>query len=161
MPSSSPCVSLPGFFPVDLIVCLFSLGLLLTKTGCWPQRHHGIVSGLPLALAPALQAWQKSSGKVADLTLFNPKTVAARATYKVGENGLPLAGIPYVIVNGTIVVKEGEVLTVKPGQPIRFPIEAKGRFQPVEVNTWLGEHAINVPDRHQIDDTGAGIMEKR
>jgi len=104
---------------------------------------------------------KKSSGKVADLTLFNPKTVAARATYKVGENGLPLAGIPYVIVNGTIVVKEGEVLPVKPGQPIRFPIEAKGRFQPVEVNTWLGEHAIDVPDRHQIDDTGAGIMEKR
>jgi N-acyl-D-aspartate/D-glutamate deacylase len=38
-------------------------------------------------------------GKIADLTLFDPKTVAPRATYKAGENGLPPVGIPYVIVH--------------------------------------------------------------
>jgi len=60
--------------------------------------------------------------------------------------------------DGTIVVKEGKVLPVKPGQPMCFPVEAEGRFQPVEVNTWLGEHAINVPDMHGMDDPGTGAM---
>ena len=35
-------------------------------------------------------------------------------------------------------------------------MEAQGRFQPVEINKWLGEHSINVPDMHELDDTGAG-----
>ena len=128
----------------------------LSQLSYWTAKHLG-----DTGLEAMKERGRVQVGKVADLTLFDPKTVAAHATYKVGENGLPPAGIPYVIVNGTIVVKEGQVLPVKPGQPIRFPIEGKGRFQPVEVNTWLGEHAINVPDMHQIDDTGAGVMEKR
>jgi CheY-like chemotaxis protein len=95
------------------------------------------------------------------VTLFNPKTVKANATYKFGENGLPPTGIAYVIVHGTIVVKESKVLPVKPGQPIRFPVEAKGRYQPVEVNKWLGAHTINVPDMHMLDDTGAAVEFKK
>jgi N-acyl-D-amino-acid deacylase len=35
-------------------------------------------------------------------------------------------------------------------------VEEKGRFEPVEVNKWLGAHSINVPDMHELDDTGAG-----
>ena len=94
-------------------------------------------------------------GKVADLTLFNPTTVRANATYKAGENGLAPTGIPCVIVHGTLVVKDSKVLPVRPGQPIRFPVEAKGRFEPVTVNKWLGAHSINVPDTRGFDDTGA------
>ena len=43
--SSSTCGSLPGFFPVDPIVCLFSLGLLLTETGCpdSPNYHFELI----------------------------------------------------------------------------------------------------------------------
>jgi len=99
-------------------------------------------------------------GKVADLTLFDPKTARDNATYKVGESGLPSTGIPYVIVNGAIVVKNSEVLPIKPGQPIRFPPEARGRFEPVELNKWLGAHSINVPDMHEADDSGAAQMNK-
>lgn len=84
-------------------------------------------------------------GMVADITIFDPENVEPRSTYKVGENGLPPVGIPYVIVNGTIVVRNSKVEEVFPGQPIRFPIEAKGRFEPVDVNGWTGKHTINVP----------------
>lgn len=98
-------------------------------------------------------------GKVADLTLFDPLTVTDNATYKAGENGLPSTGIPYVIVNGTIVVKDSEVLAVKPGKPIRFPVESKGRFIPIDVNAWLNEYTIGIPAMPAVDDTGAGKIQ--
>ena len=53
------------------------------------------------------------------------------------------------------------VLPVKPGQPIRFPVEAKSRFEPATINKWLGEYSINVPDMHQFGETGAGQVLKR
>jgi N-acyl-D-amino-acid deacylase len=84
-------------------------------------------------------------GMVADITIFDPENVEPRSTFKVGENGLPPVGIPYVIVNGTIVVRNSKVEEVFPGQPIRFPVEAQGRFEPVDVNGWTGKHTINVP----------------
>lgn len=41
------------------------------------------------------------------------------ATHAKGT--LPTTGIPYVIVSGTVVVKDSEVIKgVTPGQPIRF-----------------------------------------
>jgi len=65
-----------------------------------------------------------------------------------------------MIINGTIVVKESKVLPVKPGQPIRYPVEDKGRFVPIDVNKWFGEHTINVPLLPHVDDTGAGAIQK-
>jgi N-acyl-D-aspartate/D-glutamate deacylase len=59
-------------------------------------------------------------GADADITIFNPDTVKQNATPANG--GLPSTGIPYVIVNGTIVVKESKVLKgVYPGKAIRLP----------------------------------------
>ena len=84
-------------------------------------------------------------GMIADITIFDPATVTDNASIKVGTNGLPSTGIPYVIVNGTIVVKDSKVLKdVNPGQPIRYPEESKGRFEPVEVDTWIETYAIPV-----------------
>lgn len=94
-------------------------------------------------------------GKVADLTIFDPEKVAPRATYKVGENGLPPTGIPYVVVGGKIVVKDSVVQNVNAGQPIRFPVEDRGRFEPVTVNGWMGQHTINVPAGPPHDTTNA------
>jgi len=38
--------------------------------------------------------------------------------------GLPATGIPYVLVNGTVVVKDSKVLKgVFPGKPIRLPVQ--------------------------------------
>jgi len=127
----------------------------LAQLSYWNAKHLG-----DTGLEAMKERGRVQVGKIADLTLFDPETVAARATYKAGENGLPPVGIPYVIVHGTIVVKESTVLPVRPGQSIRFPVEAEGRFEPVEVNQWLGEHSIDVPDMHELDDTGAGALEK-
>ncbi len=54
----------------------------------------------------------------ADLTIFDPQTVTDNATPQQG--GLPSTGISYVVVNGTVVVKDSKVLKgVYPGRPIR------------------------------------------
>jgi N-acyl-D-glutamate deacylase len=99
-------------------------------------------------------------GKIADITIFNPETITDNSSFKVGEHGTPTTGIPYVLVNGVIVVKNNEVLPVKAGKEIRFPIEAKGRFIPIDRNKWLNEHTIGLNPElleiHLDDDTGAG-----
>ena len=57
-------------------------------------------------------------GMDADLVVFDPDTVVDNSTMQDG--GLPSTGIPYVIVNGTIVVSDSKVLEgVYPGQPVR------------------------------------------
>ncbi|MGB6366806.1 MAG: amidohydrolase family protein, partial [Thermoanaerobaculia bacterium] len=59
-------------------------------------------------------------GADADITVFDPDTVKQVATPANG--GLPSTGIPYVVVNGTIVVKDSKVLKgVFSGKPIRLP----------------------------------------
>ncbi len=74
------------------------------------------------------------NGMVADITIFDPEKVTDNATYKKGT--LPSTGIPYVVVNGTIVVKDSKVLKgVYPGQPIRFE-PVKSRFEPLSVEKW-------------------------
>ena len=77
-------------------------------------------------------------GKVADMTIFNPQTVRDNATYAEGTK--PTTGIPYVIVNGTVVVKDSVVLKdVNPGQPIRFDVQEEGRFKALDENSWKGQ----------------------
>jgi dihydroorotase len=61
-------------------------------------------------------------GADADLTLFDPARVADRATFR--EPTLAPAGIPFVIVNGVAVVKNGQLVAdAFPGRPIRAPIK--------------------------------------
>jgi N-acyl-D-glutamate deacylase len=56
-------------------------------------------------------------GMDADITVFDPATVTDNSTMQKG--GLPSTGIPYVVVNGTVVVKDSEVRKgVFPGQPV-------------------------------------------
>jgi cytosine/adenosine deaminase-related metal-dependent hydrolase len=90
-------------------------------------------------------------GMVADITILDPKTVRDNATYAKGT--LPTTGIPYVIVNGTIVVKDSNVLKdVNPGQPIRFPVEKKGRFKPLATEDWQNEFLIAPTGFYGLDD---------
>jgi N-acyl-D-amino-acid deacylase len=50
-----------------------------------------------------------------------------------------------------------QVLPVKPGKPIRFPVEEKGRFKAVNITEWLDKYTIPVETMH-LDDTGAGAV---
>jgi hypothetical protein len=47
--------------------------------------------------------------------------VTENSDYGPGKNGLPTTGIPYVLVNGQIVVRDSVVdLNVRAGQAIRY-----------------------------------------
>jgi N-acyl-D-amino-acid deacylase len=53
-------------------------------------------------------------GMAADLTIFDPETVRDRATFE-DPSQYP-AGIPYVIVNGVVVIDQGQHTGAKPGR---------------------------------------------
>jgi N-acyl-D-glutamate deacylase len=77
-------------------------------------------------------------GMVADITVFDPQMVTDNSTYTKGA--VPSTGIPYVIVNGTVVVKDSEVLKgVNPGQPVRYEA-TEGRFEPVTMEGWTQKY---------------------
>ena len=56
-------------------------------------------------------------GMCADITLFNPETVIDKAVY-IDPHRYP-EGIPYVIVNGQIVIEKGEHTGVLAGKILR------------------------------------------
>jgi len=60
-----------------------------------------------------------------------------------------------VLVDGALALKDGKVLDVNAGQPIRYPVESKGRFVPADVNKWIDDHAIRTPGVQGVDDAGA------
>jgi cytosine/adenosine deaminase-related metal-dependent hydrolase len=57
-------------------------------------------------------------GADADVVVFDPHTLTDRATYT--HSTRPSAGIRYVLVNGTFVVREGLIVAhARPGRPVR------------------------------------------
>lgn len=58
-------------------------------------------------------------GYWADVTVFDPKTVADRATFEKPHQ-YPV-GIPYVVVNGKVVIDQGKHSGALPGQVLRGP----------------------------------------
>lgn len=127
----------------------------IAQASYWVAKHLG-----DTGLKAMQERGRVQIGKAADLTIFDPETITDNSGYKVGEHGIPTTGIPYVVINGVVVVKQSEVLPVKPGQAIRFPVEDKGRLEPVEVSRWLNKNTIGLnPDLRRIhihDDSGAG-----
>jgi N-acyl-D-aspartate/D-glutamate deacylase len=61
-------------------------------------------------------------GADADLAIFDAARVIDRATYR--EPSLPPEGIPFVVVNGVAVVRDGQVVKgATPGREVRAPFE--------------------------------------
>jgi len=133
----------------------------IAQASYWSAKHLG-----DSGLEAMKQRGRIQVGKIADITIFDPNTIKENSSFKVGEHGIPTTGIPYVLVNGVIVVKNSEVLPVKAGKEIRFPVESKGRFIPIEQDKWLNEHTIGLNpsllEIHLDDDTGAGeVLDKK
>ena len=110
----------------------------LSQLSYWSALHLGEAG---LALMQVRGRMQE--GMVADIVVFDPKTVAEGSTYKKGENGLPPTGLPHVIVNGQMVKRDNKATNVFPGVPIRYPIEEKGRFVPASTKQWLATYTID------------------
>ena len=90
-------------------------------------------------------------GMVADITIFDPENVTDNSTYTQGT--VPTTGIPYVLVNGTVVVKDSKVLPdVFPGRPIRFdPTDSK--YEAVDPEIWKTQYLATPIDHvHHLDD---------
>ncbi|MEV8466608.1 aminoacylase [Fluviibacterium sp. DFM31] len=83
-------------------------------------------------------------GMVADIVVFDPATVTDNSTY--AEGLVPSTGFKAVVVNGTVAVRDDELLSVFPGQPIRFEPEATPRFEPVSEEAWNLEFSTGMPD---------------
>jgi len=58
-------------------------------------------------------------GLAADVVAFDPDTVADKATFL--EPRQYAAGIPYVAVNGALVVDDGKITEARPGRVLRGP----------------------------------------
>ncbi|PWJ38543.1 amidohydrolase family protein [Sediminitomix flava] len=118
----------------------------IAQMSYWPAKHLGDAG---------LEAMQKrgriQEGMVADITIFNPKTVTDNATYKSGEQGLPSTGIPYVIVNGQLVVKDSKFEKVWAGQAIRYPISNESKYEAISKEEWLRHHAISTFSVHELE----------
>ena len=83
-------------------------------------------------------------GMVADITILDPETIRDNSTYAKGT--IPSSGIPHVIVNGVVIMKDSEPLKgVNPGQPIRFPVEENGRFKSLSEDKWHKKYTV-IPD---------------
>lgn len=99
------------------------------------QGTLGLMDALrKMALIPAqrLEGWApafRDKGRIrvgadADLAIFDPSTVTDRATY--AEPGLPAIGFRHVVVAGTPVVRDGEVVDgVLPGRGMKGEVQER------------------------------------
>ena len=80
------------------------------------------MSLMPAQRLEAMSPAMRNKGRIrvgadADIVVFNPDTVADRATFE--KPSLPSEGIPYVLVQGTLVVDKGKIVErVYPGKGI-------------------------------------------
>jgi len=110
----------------------------LAQLSYWSALHLGEMGLESMKVRGRMQ-----QGMVADITIFDPKTVAEGSDYKPGMNGLPPKGLPHVIVNGQFVKRDNKATDVMAGQPIRYPVEEKGRFEPASTKQWLNTFTID------------------
>jgi len=71
------------------------------------------MTSMPAAITGLNDRGLLRPGLAADITLVDPQTVKDRATFE-DPMQYPV-GIPYVIVNGTVVIDQGQHTGAKPG----------------------------------------------
>jgi N-acyl-D-amino-acid deacylase len=75
------------------------------------------MSGFPAQRFGIPDRGELAKGKAADIVIFDPQTVAAQSTYE--SPTLPPVGIPHVLVNGHIVIQNGQPTDQLPGRVVR------------------------------------------
>ena len=124
---------------------------MIAQNSFWSAKHLGDAGIESMRVRGRMQ-----ESMIADITIFNSETVTDNSGYKVGTNGEPSTGIPYVLVNGVVMVRDSKVQSEQfPGQPLRFPVEQKGRFQPLEKKRYM-EKLLGTPIPEDLLDPGAG-----
>jgi hypothetical protein len=114
------------------------LQFTLAQLSYWSAKHLGDAGVESMKTRGRMQ-----EGMVADIVVFDPKTVKEGSSYKAGEQGLPPIGLPHVIVNGVFVKKDDRATDKFPGQPIRYPVEEKPRHKPASQKQWLNTFTID------------------
>ncbi len=115
----------------------------LAQLSYWSAYHLGKTGLKSMQVRGRMQ-----QGMVADIVVFNPETVAEGSSYKAGENGLPLVGLPHVIVNGKFVKKDNKATGAMAGVPIRFPVEDKPRFVEATQEQWQQKMLVDDSSLH-------------
>jgi len=100
-----------GTFPRAIRVGVRELGAVTLEAAI------NRMTGLPADRYRLTDRGQVAVGRAADLVIFDPETVADRATYE--EPRLAPVGIDEVIVNGVRVVERGRLTARTPGQVLR------------------------------------------
>jgi N-acyl-D-amino-acid deacylase len=75
------------------------------------------MSALPASIVGLVDRGTIERGKAADLVVFDPATVADTATFEA-PHSYPV-GLPHVIVNGTLALRDGEPIGALPGRILR------------------------------------------
>ena len=110
----------------------------LKQLSYWSALHLGNAGIESMKKRGRLQ-----EGMIADITIIDPDNVKEGSDYEMGKNGLPPFGIPHIIVNGVLVKKDNKATDEFPGLPIRYPVEEKGRFIPLEREDWISTFTID------------------
>jgi N-acyl-D-amino-acid deacylase len=76
-------------------------------------------SALPAQLLGIRDRGLVREGFLADLVIFDPATIADRATFEAPHQYS--TGIDYVLVNGAVVVDHGRITEARPGRVVRGP----------------------------------------
>ncbi len=100
-------------------------GTFARVLGRYVREQHAVslmtalnkMTAMPAARLGLKDRGRLAVGADADITVFDPAHVIDRATFD--KPAQYSEGIPYVLVNGTFVVKEGKLQSVTPGQGIR------------------------------------------
>jgi len=111
-PEGRPHPRLYGTFPRVLAEYgrrrgLFSLQTAIAKMSCLPCERFGL-----------LDRGRIEVGRFADLLLFDPETIADRATY--ADPKQHPVGIDLVLVNGAVAAEGGRTTDVRAGRFLRF-----------------------------------------
>lgn len=94
------------------------LGHYVRERGTMPlETAIHKMTGMPAARLRLDGRGRLEPGAFADVVVFDPDTVIDRATFEA-PHAYPL-GIPYVIVNGELVIAEGEHTNARPGRVLK------------------------------------------